>query len=624
MKKKLILTVLAVVCSFCCALGLAACDNGSGSSDGKVAAKIEAVPEHVSSVSVSYGNTYYLSCGTGSSDSRRIEKGKEYLITVHFEQGYDVGSLKMHINGSQTALQENSDDYGSFYWYTCTYSPTSDFTVTFSGEATVSTKIELRPAQLTLQVGYSGYFEIYVHQGAENELAYDLPVSVASSNPNVATAELITLEEGQRICAVNAVGQGTATIGVTAGYKTATCAVTVTSATQVESITLEKTQITLDLEFNKSTSFGVSVTPDVRVQVASDNTAVATAWSSYNTNEEGGHNTVNVEAVGEGTATITVTAGDKTATCKVTVNGQPEAVNGSAGLEYTLDYDGYYYLSGIGDCTETEITVANYHQGVRVAGINNSALMNCTSITSLTIPNGITQINYRAFYGCTALESVTIGRDVTKIGDGAFNNCNSISRINIDTIEHWCTIKFEGYALPVSGGGPVDYELYVGGQKPEGDIKVPDGVTSIAYGLFYNCKYITGVNLPDSVKVIYANAFYNCISLTDINLPNGVTTLGSWAFKGCVNLTNITIPASVTVISDGLFYGCEGLSSITIPDGVTTIGSHTFADCENLSSIAIPGSVTYIGEWAFDNCSSLASVNIPNGVTYIGSRALKG
>ena len=370
------------------------------------------------------------------------------------------------------------------------------------------------------------------------------------------------------------------------------------------------------------------------------------SWNSYNSNGEHSYNIVTVNAEGEGTATITVTAGDKTATCKVTVYGQPEVVNGSAGLEYTLNYDGYYYLSGIGECKETNITVANYYEGKRVVGINSSALMNCTSVTGIIIPAGITQIYSRAFYGCTALESVTIGRNVTRIGDSVFFSCNSLSSINIDTLEHWCTIRFEGNAIPAGFGTPGDYEICVGGQKLEGDITVPGGVTAIAGGLFTNCNGITSVTLPDSVRSIGDYAFYNCKNLTRINLPDGlihigssvfsnctnlsdvtlpesIENIGAHAFKNCTSFTSITVPAKMTNITNNVFSGCTNLASVTFLGDVEGIGGEAFRDCVNLSGINLPDSLTYIGEWAFCGCTSLSGVNIPDGVKYIGRSAFE-
>ena len=69
----------------------------------------------------------------------------------------------------------------------------------------------------------------------------------------------------------------------------------------------------------------------------------------------------------------------------------------------------------------TSITIPN-----GVTSIGNRAFMDCTSLTSVTIPDGVTSIGGRAFEDCTSLTSITIPKRVTSIGDKAFGSCNSL------------------------------------------------------------------------------------------------------------------------------------------------------------------------------------------------------
>ena len=135
--------------------------------------------------------------------------------------------------------------------------------------------------------------------------AADKTVTWKSSNTSVATVSSSGV--------VTAVGNGTATITVTtsAGSKTATCKVTVSIATT--GVSLNKTSATLTKK-GETVSLIATVSPsnagNKNVTWKSSNTSVATVSSSGV-----------VTAVGNGTATITVTteSGSKTATCKVTV-----------------------------------------------------------------------------------------------------------------------------------------------------------------------------------------------------------------------------------------------------------------------------------------------------------------
>ncbi|GEM_PF-263953 len=221
--------------------------------------------------------------------------------------------------------------------------------------------------------------------------------------------------------------------------------------------------------------------------------------------------------------------------------------------------------------------------GVAVTSIGASAFWDCTSLTSVTIPDSVTVIGELAFSECYSLTSITIPDNVTVIGDYAFSNCTSLTSITI-----------------------------------------PDSVTSIEFGMFYNCIALTSVTIPDSVISIGIAAFSWCTSLTGITIPDSVTSIGNSAFYRCTSLISITIPESVTSIGNDAFAYCESLTSITIPESVTSIGDKAFSSCTLLTSITIPNSVTSIGWAVFKNCTSLTSLFIPDGVTSIGYGAFEG
>jgi hypothetical protein len=94
--------------------------------------------------------------------------------------------------------------------------------------------------------------------------------------------------------------------------------------------------------------------------------------------------------------------------------------------------------------------------------------------------------------------------------------------------------------------------------------------------------------------------------IRNVVLPEGLTSIADGAFYN-VGITTITIPSTVRTIGESAFE-CTGITSVIIPDGVTSISGSCFAFCENLQSITIPASVTSI-EWdAFWRCNALADV----------------
>jgi len=71
------------------------------------------------------------------------------------------------------------------------------------------------------------------------------------------------------------------------------------------------------------------------------------------------------------------------------------------------------------DCTSlTSIIIPN-----SVKSIGAEAFSECTSLASITIPNSVTGIEEGAFFYCTSLTSIIVPNSVTYIGGGAFEGC---------------------------------------------------------------------------------------------------------------------------------------------------------------------------------------------------------
>ena len=255
---------------------------------------------------------------------------------------------------------------------------------------------------------------------------------------------------------------------------------------------------------------------------------------------------------------------------------------GSQGLAYTLSSDGTYYIvSGIGDCTDTQILIPETYQGLPVKEIGNDAFSNCTGITSISIPEGVTTIGQWAFNQCTGLTEITIPQSATTLGNYLFYGCTSLK-----------------------------------------EVALPNGVTAVITYMFYNCTGLERVEIPESVTTIGSFAFYNCTSLKWVEIPAKVKTIGSQAFCNS-GLTSLVIPDSVTVIGTQAFSGCTGLMEVTLSENLTQIGTQVFYNCTSLTKITIPAKVTSISTRAFAGCTGLTEITIPVSVTSISGRALQ-
>ena len=176
-----------------------------------------------------------------------------------------------------------------------------------------------------------------------------------------------------------------------------------------------------------------------------------------------------------------------------------------------------------------KVVIPDKINGTEVISIGNKAFWECTSLTGVTIPEGVTSIGDRAFEDCTSLTSVTIPEGVTSIGNDAFSLCGNLTSISL-----------------------------------------PKSLTSIgSYG--FSGTDLTSITIPENVRSIGCEAFFLCDKLKKVVLPEGITRISSRTFAMCSNLTDITIPDSVTSIDEGAFCGCDKLDSIVIPDSVIEI-----------------------------------------------------
>ena len=76
------------------------------------------------------------------------------------------------------------------------------------------------------------------------------------------------------------------------------------------------------------------------------------------------------------------------------------------------------------------VTIPSSIDGIPLISVG-TAFANKASLTSVTIPNGVTEVGSSAFYGCSGLASVTIPDSVTSIGPNAFTNCRSLTSVTL-------------------------------------------------------------------------------------------------------------------------------------------------------------------------------------------------
>ena len=234
--------------------------------------------------------------------------------------------------------------------------------------------------------------------------------------------------------------------------------------------------------------------------------------------------------------------------------------------------DSYYNYYDKGYYTSDDVIGAHAFSGCRsltsltlpsgVTSIGESAFTGCSGLTSLTLPSGVTSIGEYAFSGCSGLTSLTLPSGVTSIGDYAFSGCRSLTSLTLpssvtSSIGRWVfdgcyNLKECNYFIDS------DLETYLAHTHDWGYIPVDE----IKY--YHNGQELTKLEIPSGVDKIGSYSFYKGVNLTSLTLPSSVTTIGYSAFRGCSGLTSLTLPSSVTSIGDSAFEGCSGLTSIYV------------------------------------------------------------
>ena len=285
--------------------------------------------------------------------------------------------------------------------------------------------------------------------------------------------------------------------------------------------------------------------------------------------------------------------------------------------------------------------------GKPVTGIGNSAFLG-RKLSSVTIPDTVTQIVDAAFAHCPNLSTVNLSENVTVIDGSAFMDCESLTGIWVDPQNPAYTSDDQGVVYTKN-----ERTLVQAPGALEGEYVIPDGVIEIGHSAFQGCWKLTKITIADSVRHIDGYAFCDCSGLTRLAIPALVESIGLHAFTRCSKLTGIdvakenrfycsdesgnlynqdksqilygagaftgdyVVPQGTTQIGNSFFNGASGLTSVTIPEGVTFIGHYAFHDCENLESVTIAQSVRDIDGYAFQHCPKLTKVNIPAQMTHI-------
>lgn len=267
----------------------------------------------------------------------------------------------------------------------------------------------------------------------------------------------------------------------------------------------------------------------------------------------------------------------------------------SEGLAYILSEVGEgesaYFVSGMGDCKDTQLMIPATHEGLPVLGIYPRAFIEVKTLTYVHLPEGATTIGEWAFQGCSKLRRVEIPSTVQHIGREAFEDCLRLT-----------------------------------------EAVIPEGITALNEGTFQSCVNLTAVTLPTTLTEIHSSAFKGCRSLAEITIPTGVQMIDSHAFSNCDGLIAVyyngsmkdwcgidfgLVLANPVSVAGHLYIQGQLIEGVlTLPDGVVDVTRNALEGLVDITAVVFPESVENTG--SFQGCVNLEYLLFKGSPVYTG------
>ena len=363
-----------------------------------------------------------------------------------------------------------------------------------------------------------------------------------------------------------------------------------------------------------------------------------------------------ITALKEGSAQITLHIAGTPVETTVTINVKSEfvienrtlvAYKGLGGHVVIPDDEGILYIGAYAFClytTDNTIELPDDDYDANKIPASN------TSVTSVVVPEGVTEIQKYAFANCSDLREVAIPKKVKYVREYAFYGCKQLERVvlldNLKLTESTDDKKIEmkdKYEMtpevPATDETPRIPAKFVftSGETPQ--TFAGTDVETIGREAFYNCITLDNVDLSH-VYAIGVRAFAKCTTLSEINLVS-LRNTGAEAFKECLSLASVQFDThGNTKLSAGMFHnsglvevdiynrdiipygcfsGCDDLVSVTLHADSLGVGNNAFSECAKLAEVTFEGTCEAIGTQAFYKTPSLTTFTMPEGKVSFGS-----
>lgn len=234
----------------------------------------------------------------------------------------------------------------------------------------------------------------------------------------------------------------------------------------------------------------------------------------------------------------------------LTVFAESHPDESSNGIFKYYKYSDHIEISSC-DRSASSVEIPSSIEGVPVTVIGPSAFQGC-SLTSVTIPDSVTEIGNYAFNMCTSLTSVTFPSSVKKVGIRAFEFCSKLTEVNFpDTLIEmnsfvfdstpWIAEQRKNTPLVIVNGALID------GQECKGEIIIPQNVKYVSPSTFARNDKVTSVVFPTGVTEICNDVFFYATNLESVE-AKGAQSIGIMSFDNCNKLKTLTLSSKLKSI----------------------------------------------------------------------------
>ena len=232
---------------------------------------------------------------------------------------------------------------------------------------------------------------------------------------------------------------------------------------------------------------------------------------------------------------------------------------------------------------------------VRIIG---DSAFGANHLTSVVIPEGVTEIQRDAFARGTIEGAISLPSTVSYIAPTAFRANPKISEyIVASSNSSYCSIEGVLYTKDKS-----TLMSCPGGQRET--VHIPPETRELATDSF-SAAQLSYLVVPSTVETLGSQVF--CTSeINRIILPDNLTELGQYFFSWTSAINEIHLPASLRSIPYGCVAYCYGLTEIEIPAAVTYVGDSAFADCSALKKITFSGAAPEFTPTCFSGVTATA------------------